>query len=143
MAGRSEKEGFLKKLGEAKPRDEQILSTSVGPHRDDFELENNEQSVVGYLSRGQMRALTLALKILERQYLELKLKQTPVMLLDDVFSEFDEKHQGQLIEFLKTFPQVFLSTAHLPEIEKHLPQNTQIHNIADGTINSLPLRGEG
>ncbi|MDP3741644.1 MAG: hypothetical protein Q8R08_04980 [bacterium] len=143
VSGDADKSAFMAKLAESRTRDQERLSTSIGPHHDDFEISHKGRSVVGYASRGQMRSLTLALKILEKQYLETIFKQTPLMLLDDVFSEFDPAHQQHLLGFLKTFEQVFFTTTHLEEINKFLPANSQVYNVHDGLISKVspPARG--
>ncbi len=138
--GNTEKSEFVRRLEITRPHDMERLTTSIGPHRDDFEvLMAGDQPIVGYFSRGQLRAITLGLKILEKEYL-VKSGHTPIMLLDDVFSEFDSIHQQQLLEFLKSFEQVFFTTAHLEEIKDFLPHNSQIFNIDAGAI-SPPARG--
>ena len=137
MSGFPEKAGFAAKLQAGQERDRRLQTTSVGPHRDDFELQGGNRDLVGYLSRGQLRALTLALKILERQYLESVLKTPPLILLDDVFSEFDANHQRHLLEFLKTFPQAFLTTAHLKEVQDFLPANSQLLAVNKGVITNV------
>lgn len=142
-SGAADKSQFVAALISARARDIERLTTSVGPHRDDFEMFENNRTIAGWLSRGQLRTLTLALKMLEKQYLEQELGQTPLMLLDDVFSEFDSGHQQHLLEFLKGFEQVFLTTAHLEELKDHLPANSQVYNVKDGKIDPLPRRGEG
>lgn len=105
-----------------------------GPHLDDFNPVLEGKDAVGYVSRGQLRAMTLALKILEKKYLEDNLKTGAIMLLDDVFSEFDRAHQRKLLDFLKTFEQVFVTTAHLEEIKNFLPQDAQVYNIEAGKL---------
>lgn len=108
-----------------------------GPHLDDFRVVFEGQPVVGYFSRGQLRAITLALKILEKKYLEENLKIGAILLLDDVFSEFDHEHQKKLLEFLKGFEQVFVTTAHPEEIEKFLPPDAQTFQINQGVIENV------
>lgn len=130
-SGAPTKEEFLQKLAAARPREQEAQTTIIGPHRDDLFTLRGNSSVVGYLSRGQLRSITLALKILEKRYLE-KFGRHPLILLDDVFSEFDEVHQRQLMEFLKGFEQVFLTTAHLKEIQEFLPANCQLYNVDNG-----------
>ena len=136
-SGSASKDEFLQKLAAARPKEQQTQTTIVGPHRDDFFTLRAGANVVGYLSRGQLRSITLSLKILEKQYLE-KFGHQPLMLLDDVFSEFDEAHQRQLMEFLKGFEQVFLTTAHLKEIGEFLPANYQLYNIDKGVLAPSP-----
>ncbi len=135
ISGRPDKWEFLQEIQKLKAHEQAAATTLIGPHRDDFEFFDSKHTIVGYLSRGQMRAIILALKFLERDYLQAKLNQTPIMLLDDVFSEFDEPHQQALIEFLKTFDQVFLTTAHSKEVQAFLPVGSQIFKVNQGEIN--------
>ena len=137
-SGLPDQHQFLAALGALKRREAQTGTTAMGPHRDDFEAEVGGKRAAGYLSRGQMRAVTLALMILEKNYLEEKLGRSPVLLLDDVFSEFDSGHQQKLIEFLKNVEQVFLTTAHLEEIKAHLPPDAQIYQVSNGNIIPSP-----
>lgn len=125
---------FLKKLAAAQSKERELLTTAVGPHRDDFWLGAKGEPLVGFVSRGQMRSLVLGLKTLQKAYIEKARGDSPIMLLDDVFSEFDQPHQQRLIDFLKSFGQVFMSTVHLEEILNYLPERTQIIKIKDGQI---------
>lgn len=133
-SGSASKEDFLKRLSAARSKEQELLTTIVGPHRDDFWLELNEKPVVGFVSRGQMRTMVLGLKILQKDYIEMILGQSPIILLDDVFSEFDKVHQKKLIGFLKSLKQVFISTTHLEEIINYLPPDAQIFKIEAGKL---------
>lgn len=75
-------------------------TTSLGPHRDDFEMTLNGQSAAKYASQGQSRALVLAFKIAELQTSRAALGRAPVLLLDDVSSELDPTRTGQLFQAL-------------------------------------------
>ncbi len=125
---------FLKKLAAVRSKEQELLTTVIGPHRDDFWLGVEGQPLVGFASRGQMRSLILGLKILQKAYIEKIRRQSPILLLDDVFSEFDKLHQQRLIDFLKGFEQAFISTAHLEEIRNYLPEKRQIIKIKDGQV---------
>ena len=72
--------------------------------------------------------------MLEQEYVKERLGKRPVLLLDDVFSEFDSDHQQKLVEFLKEQEQVFLTTAHLEEIEHYLPDTAQVFEVDNGNI---------
>jgi DNA replication and repair protein RecF len=88
-------------------------STSSGPHVDDLELVLDGKSAKLYASQGQLRAIVLALKIAEIEFLREKLGDSPVLLLDDVSSELDPKRNAQLFDFLKSVPcQAFITTTH-------------------------------
>ncbi|MBI4050678.1 MAG: DNA replication and repair protein RecF [Candidatus Doudnabacteria bacterium] len=135
--GNSDRNEFLKLLRSSQVQDLRLANTMVGPHRDDFSVFLGRKEAVGYLSRGQMRSLTLALKILERNYFEKHRKTIPIMLFDDVFSEFDSHHQRRLASFLANFKQPFLTTTHPEEIKAFLPEIAQIFNVDKGKVSSV------
>lgn len=89
--------------------------TLIGPHRDDFIIylssDNFEQTELAqYGSRGEQRMGVLWLKYGELKYLEQKTNEKPVLLLDDIFSELDEKHR-KLIEDIVPGYQTIITTA--------------------------------
>ena len=101
------------KLNADRRRDLARGATSSGPHVDDLELVLDGKSAKLYASQGQLRAIVLALKIAEIEFLREKLGDSPVLLLDDVSSELDPKRNAQLFDFLKSVPcQAFITTTH-------------------------------
>ncbi len=91
--------------------------TSLGPHRDDFYFTINEQDVSTSASRGESRTLLLALKIIETKLIEKARDQSPILLLDDVFSELDTDRQGKLVDFLYE-KQVIITTTTITPLMK-------------------------
>jgi len=86
--------------------------TLVGPHKDDFDvfLSNGHEKHVGrFGSRGEQRMAVLWLKMQEMAYVEKLLHERPVLLLDDMFSELDERHQ-EMIGPLMDMQQTMLTT---------------------------------
>ena len=69
--------------------------SSVGPHQHDLEFILNNKPAAETASRGENRTIILALKNIEYQ---LKKDTSPLILLDDILSEFDEKHQKNLLK---------------------------------------------
>lgn len=104
---------LLQLLTESAPRDVLLQATSIGPHRDDWYLQVDGHTFTSFASRGQQRAAVLALILLQTSYLELKRNDRPIILLDDVFSEFDERHQMALLEVMQQ-SQVFITSAVTP-----------------------------
>lgn len=73
--------------------------TLVGPHRDDFILlMERDKNVRDFGSRGQQRLAVLQLKLLQIAYVEEKLQQRPLLVLDDIFSELDTEHIAIVLE---------------------------------------------
>ncbi len=70
--------------------------TLVGPHRDDLIVTIDGNPIGAYGSRGQQRLAVIALKLAETDLMTSTGADTPVLLLDDVFSELDSIHRGLL-----------------------------------------------
>lgn len=129
------KAGFLTTLQQTQKRDQQHETTSIGPHRDDLAVLWNNEPVAGFLSRGQQRGIVLGLKMIEKRFLaDRRPGSSPVLLLDDVFSEFDGLHQKNLLGLLKEFRQVFITTTHIEEVKFFLPPSAQIYAVSEGKI---------
>jgi DNA replication and repair protein RecF len=84
--------------------------TLVGPHRDDvvFSLAGNDLRRFG--SQGQRRLFAVLLKLAELSHLETELREPCVLLLDDVFAEFDAVILGKLQRMLDGARQVFITS---------------------------------
>lgn len=87
-------------------------ATSIGIHREDFSINLFDKDIATFGSQGQNRLVALALKLSPYFLIEDKDKR-PIVVLDDVMSELDEKHQSILIKFLKKFEQVFITATKL------------------------------
>lgn len=72
-------------------------TTSFGPHRDDMSFVLRGEDAKVSASRGEVRTVLLALKIVYGDLLKGVYNDTPLMLLDDVFSELDEVRQRNLL----------------------------------------------
>jgi DNA replication and repair protein RecF len=106
-------DSMLNRLHNDMRKDRARGATSSGPHADDLDLVLDGKSAKLYASQGQLRAIVLALKIAEIEYLRAKLGDAPVLLLDDVSSELDPTRNAQLFDFLRSVPcQAFITTTH-------------------------------
>jgi len=95
--------------------------TLVGPHKDDLQIlslngEKRKRDLSIYGSRGEQRMAVLALKMGEIYFMEEKLKDKPLLLLDDIFSELDEKHKEEVLRVMKN-RQVIATTADEGDVE--------------------------
>ena len=83
-------------------------TTSVGPHRDNFSLvlETQRQGLTlredakPYASQGQQRTIALTLKLSELEVIRHTTGKTPIVLLDDVVSELDDRRRTFLLDLL-------------------------------------------
>lgn len=99
--------------------------TLVGPHRDNFlvhlNLSGSMRDVARFGSRGQQRLAVLWLKIAALHYIEENTSISPVLLLDDIFSELDEKNRDIIVSLFDS-RQCIITTAEPISI---LPQVVQ------------------
>lgn len=85
--------------------------TLAGPHRDDLVVTMNGRSVDSTLSRGQLRSLTIALKIASWRYIYSVTNEKPIILLDEVLSELDGERQAALLSHLPEAQIIMTCTA--------------------------------
>jgi DNA replication and repair protein RecF len=83
--------------------------TLVGPHRDELEISLGSLTLQRYASQGQHKTFLTALKIAEFNYLRERMHETPLLLLDDLFSELDEERAGRVLELLDGLGQVVVT----------------------------------
>ena len=65
----------------------------TGAHKDDLEIYINGRSARSFASQGQTRTAALSVKLAEREIFLVETGEYPILLLDDVLSELDEKRQ--------------------------------------------------
>jgi DNA replication and repair protein RecF len=107
------KNDFAVELAQSRARERTFRATLVGPHRDDLQLLLNEKSAAQFGSEGQKRALAIALKMAQAEYLAGIHGRAPILLIDDVMGELDIKRRSGLLPLLeqarKTSGQVFMT----------------------------------
>ncbi len=84
-----------------------------GPHRDDIIINLNSHNMANYASRGEIRSGVLALKIAEINYLEQNHPNhqiKPILLLDDIFSEFDKDRRSYLGKLIQGYQTIITTT---------------------------------
>lgn len=84
--------------------------TGTGPHRDDISLLLDSHPAGETASRGEMRTIMLAFKLLEVELQEHHSGQKPLILLDDVFSELDSSREQALIRTLASYQTIITAT---------------------------------
>lgn len=99
--------------------------TTTGPHRDDIVplLDGHELVLTG--SRGEVRTMLLALKLLELHAVETALDVKPILLLDDVFSELDGARRRALTGYLQDH-QTFITTTDADIVVQHFLDNCHV-----------------
>jgi DNA replication and repair protein RecF len=92
--------------------------TLTGPHRDDLLLILGDHLVKGYASHGESWSIALSLKLATYNLLKTD-GLSPILILDDVFSELDEERRERLAEIAKGADQTIITVA----VENDLPKS--------------------
>ena len=121
------------RLFDSAERDVYRGSTSVGPHRDDVALVLDGSDVRVYGSQGQQRTVVLSLKLSVLETMKRLRGETPVLLLDDVFSELDRRRQRLLLEAVQGC-QTFITSTHLEQIEAAGALRMQVYHVSGGNV---------
>lgn len=102
-------QAFIDGLAQNLPRDLAAGFTTIGPHREDFMINFGGTPIAAVASRGEVRSTVLALKLAELERLSAK-GQTPLLLLDDVFSELDETRRRFLLTHIDQYQSIITTT---------------------------------
>jgi len=106
-------------------------NTAVGPHKDDFEIIYNHTDVSKFGSRGQQRLAISILKFMELDFIFSETNQKPILLLDDIFSELDDKNKNSILNIIKNQQTIVTSVYKIPEIESFSAQIVDIKKLVN------------
>jgi len=95
---------------QSEERDIMQAKTTVGPHRDDLVFFIDKKEITSVASRGEFRTLLLAIKLVEIEFIKEKTGSSPMLLLDDVFSELDKTRQEKLLKSIKNCQTIIATT---------------------------------
>jgi DNA replication and repair protein RecF len=98
-------EAYREALADSAERERRVATTVVGPHRDEMVLrledEGDDLDLRDYGSGGQRRTAALALRLVEARTVREARGQEPLILLDDVFAELDERRSERVLDLME------------------------------------------
>jgi DNA replication and repair protein RecF len=122
-------EALISALREKRPRELEIRTTTVGPHRDEPDILLDSRSTRSRASQGEQRTTALAMRIGAYRLIEEVRDQLPILLLDDVFSELDPHRAARVLDVMPT-GQVFVTSAR----EDEVPIGGRRWSVRDGKV---------
>ena len=125
------KNEFLNALNKFKDKEIKEKTCLVGPHRDDLLFYINGKNAKIYGSQGQQKSIVLALKMVQSELFYQQTGQYPVLLLDDITSEFDIKRRKYLMKQLEN-KQVIITGTEKSIVPTKL--NPKIYKVEKGII---------
>lgn len=134
----TEAEDLAGRLAEGREKDVQLKTTREGPHRDDLSVCVNGIDIRRYGSQGQQRTAALSLKLAEIELVKEEIRDTPVLLLDDVLSELDRKRQHCLLDSIHDIQTLITCTGIDDFVENRFRLN-RVFQVKAGTVSEAGL----
>jgi DNA replication and repair protein RecF len=126
-------ESFKILLRQNREKDLKLKLTSTGPHRDDMCVKINGIDIRKYGSQGQQRTAALSLKLSEIYLVKKIIRDTPVLLLDDVLSELDSSRQNYLLKSIHDIQTLITCTGLDDFINNHF-KISRVFQVVNGSI---------
>lgn len=120
-------DNFEETLLKNRERDLRMKSSSVGPHRDDICFLCGDLDIRKFGSQGQQRTAALSLKLAEIELVKQEVKDTPILLLDDVLSELDKNRQNYLLDSINDVQTLITCTGLDDFVNKRFSINKILH----------------
>ncbi len=134
-----EQDCIYRNLLRVRERDKILGVTTIGPQRDDYIIENEAGvKFINYASQGQRRTAAVAIKVAECLMIEKEKGKKAVILVDDIFSEFDGTRKTNVIDLLTRGNQIIFTMVHYdPESLSHFGHHKGILVSGNGEVTEL------
>ncbi len=137
------RDALLRRLADTADKEQWNGATLIGPHRDDVVFTNGERDLAGFASRGQQRTAILAFKLAQLDVLRTTLGESPLLLLDDVFSELDPSRRAHLVRRIGELPQAFVTTTTTDDLDPQLVAAATVWQVTPGRLERVARAGGG
>jgi DNA replication and repair protein RecF len=128
--------GFREALQKRRKRETMQGMTLAGPHRDSLAFSVNGTDVTRFGSRGQQQTVVLSLKLAEAKHMQAEVKDYPIILLDDVFSELDLQRRKHLLALVTLYQQVLITATDLDCFDPSFLAGATRFRVSQGNIES-------
>jgi len=103
-------DSLMHRFGEIQHQEQVRKQTLLGPHRDEILFYLDGSDVKKYASQGQTRTFLIALKVALQRFLFDKKGEQSIFLLDDIFSELDQRRVERVLEMIAGFGQSLITS---------------------------------
>ncbi len=133
---------FLRQIDSARRRDEIVGHTTVGPHRDDLEMEVAGLPLRRVASQGQCKTFTVALRLAQYDFLHDAAQMKPLLLLDDIFDKLDATRVERIMELASRdhIGQIFVTDTnrdHLDQIMRRMGGDYRLWSVEEGVFTPI------
>jgi len=126
-------------LQKAREKDIALQRTSVGIHKDDLKIYMDDRLMKTFASQGQIKSGILSIKLAQHKLLVDIHKETPILLLDDIFDKLDRSRVEYLLEYIlkNDLGQTFITDTHPTRVAELLENREQSYSkfvVLDGNV---------
>ena len=115
-------------------RDLSLGYTYAGPHRADMNIILDNHAAATIASRGQLKLITIILKILQADQFSIKTGRKAILLLDDLPSEFDRQHLEETTQLLQRLQTQLFITMIEPDISIFNNIKVKMFHVKHGQV---------
>jgi DNA replication and repair protein RecF len=117
---------------ERRPRDVGFGTSTSGPHRDRFVFRLGTRDFTEVASTGQLRLISLVLRVAQAVYFAEGTEKRPVMLIDDVLLELDAEKRQRFLRALPEYEQAFFTFLPDEPYRRYLRDSTRVYFVENG-----------
>ena len=126
-------------IKKSREKDRILQRTTVGIHKDDLTFEIDGKPLKRFGSQGQLKSFVISLKLAQYEILRGAKKETPILLLDDIFDKLDDERVHNFLQLIvnQSFGQIFITDTHagrINDIIQKLQPNFKIFTIEKGVV---------
>ncbi|MFO7945955.1 MAG: DNA replication/repair protein RecF [Armatimonadota bacterium] len=126
-------EAFMEMLEEGLAEDIRRGYTTIGPHRDDFEIQINGNDARTFGSQGQQRTAALSLKLAQADVVMNWRGEPPLLLLDDCLSELDSARSRRILRLAQQRQGMIITSPVMTDTLAEQP-DARIYEVEDGSV---------
>ena len=135
-SGWAEGSDFGSALIAARDRDQQMSSTTIGPHRGDLSITVRERRARDTVSRGQEKLVVAALTLAQIEVVSKALGRPVILLVDEPGADLDRNHLGKLLSAIIAAPLQAFITALEPD-PFAMPSSARLFHVEQGSVRPL------
>jgi DNA replication and repair protein RecF len=113
-------------LSDSSVREEIIKRrTLFGIHLDEIEVILNDRGIRDFSSLGEAYGIGFALKLAENELIKSSVNKTPVLLVDDFFTDLDEIKRERILQIVQN-EQIILTSISLSEVPQNIINKSKV-----------------
>ena len=123
---------ILSEMMKKEQKELQYGLTLAGPHRDSFSIMLGSDDYLNFASTGQLRIISLILRILQSEYYMRSTGRLPILLVDDVLLELDGEKREKMMKCFPRYEQIFYT--FLPGYMGETENDSICYRVNDGLM---------